>query len=47
MLEVYMYEMIVKSNKEKLHEGHLTNVFIMYENITWDSIQRSENLAPE
>lgn len=27
ILEVYMDEMIVKSNGEKLHEGHFTKVF--------------------
>lgn len=27
MLEVYMYDMIDKSNEEQLHDNHISNVF--------------------
>lgn len=34
MLEVYMDEMIIKSNEEQLYKGYITSVFIVSNNIT-------------
>lgn len=47
MLEVYMDEMIIKSNEEQLYKGYITSVFIVSNNITWDLIQRSAHSTLE